>query len=372
MTDTPKVLVACPTYSGMEYCLKEWADAYKAFAYEPRGALQVDNSDANLHYLHLIRAQGIPAVYQERRFKFIWDTLELGWRRIVEYAHDHGYDLICSIEADVICPPETLDVLVDEWLAKGPKAVVAHRYHPRGVDRPPVPEGMVIDERHWNEVKRETWFDTLGCTLFPTELMYETRDEWLAIYEVELYRQAQVQGYERVRLKDRLDIEHLEDPKRWEVRRQKPNSDRLNPAVLSVKRQENDVFGGRRGEDLAPGGELKTATPMPAHKAGRSDQEKEVQRLRLMANQLMAEVHRLRGDSWRERDEAHPCNEVTVHCADKDTARYFELHGFRVEDEGERIAATITAPCVHHGEAGCAEYDDRPAHCVGHGLGAAS
>jgi hypothetical protein len=58
MTVEPKVLVACPTFSGMGYCLKEWADAYKAFTYENRGALMVDNSDTNLHYLHLIRAQG--------------------------------------------------------------------------------------------------------------------------------------------------------------------------------------------------------------------------------------------------------------------------------------------------------------------------
>lgn len=131
----PKVLVAAPTYSGMEYCLKEWADAYKAFTYENRGALFIDNTDANLHYTHLCRAQGIPTIYQEKRFKFLWDTLELAWRRIVEYAHDEGYDLICSLEADIIAPPETLDVLVGEWLEHGPKAVVAHRYHPRGVDR---------------------------------------------------------------------------------------------------------------------------------------------------------------------------------------------------------------------------------------------
>lgn len=297
----PKVLVAAPTYSGMEYCLKEWADAYKAFTYSNRGALFIDNTDANLHYTHLCRAQGIPTIYQERRFNFLWDTLELAWRRIVTYAHDEGYDLIASIEADIICPPETLDVLVAEWLKHGPKAVVAHRYHPRGVDRPPVPEGMVIDGKHYNEVRAETWFDTLGCTLFPVELMYETRDEWMAIYEVELYLKAQAAGYERVRLKDILEIEHLEDPKRWEMRTTQPNGDRLAPAVLAIKPPADDVFHGRREDE--PRGQLKTATALPAHKTGRNDLEKENQRLRLMANQLFGELQRLKGESSRPREE---------------------------------------------------------------------
>ena len=41
----PRVLMACPTWSGCEYALKEWAAAYHAQTYPAKGCLQVDNSD---------------------------------------------------------------------------------------------------------------------------------------------------------------------------------------------------------------------------------------------------------------------------------------------------------------------------------------
>ena len=117
----PSVLVTCPTYEGCAYALDAWVDAYRAFTYENRGALQVDNSADNLYYLHLIRKHGITAIHEPHHFAFLWDTMEFSWRAILEYAHEHGYDLIASIEADIICPPEALSLLVDEWLVAGPR-----------------------------------------------------------------------------------------------------------------------------------------------------------------------------------------------------------------------------------------------------------
>jgi len=239
VTPSPKVLVACPTYAGCAYSLREWSEAYHAFTYKNKGALQVDNSDDNLHYSHLVRAQGIPCIYAPTRFNFLWDTLELSWRRIVEYAHDNDYDLIASIEADIICPPETLDVLVQNYLEKGPKAVVAHRYHPRGVDPSPTMPDTPSNPRQ-EQLRKDFWFDTLGCVLFPTSLLYDSRDMWRAIVEVELYLLASDQGYERVRLKDELNILHYDDPNRGTKSAfpmpLKNVSDRLAPAVMDVKR----------------------------------------------------------------------------------------------------------------------------------------
>lgn len=328
----PKVLVACPTYSGMAYSLKQWADAYKAFTYENRGALMVDNTDENLHYLHLIRAQGIPAIFQERRFRFLWDTLELGWRIIVEYAHDNGYDLICSIEADVICPPETLDVLVGEWQERGPKAVVAHRYHPRGVDNPNVPEGMVINPEKYAKVRKEHWFDTLGCTLFPTDLMYATRNEWMAIYEAELYLQVKHQGYERVRLKDRLDIKHLNNNEDRPEPGEPPklNTDRLHPAEATVI--HGPALHGRRD---APEPRPVQAEVKVCERCGRC------------------------------------CTEITMHTKSLDAKLYWELHGIECRElEDGTIEAVIPARCerltMKDGVAVCSDYEHRPDTCRRH------
>lgn len=273
-TPVPRVLVAAPVYAGCAYSLKEWSDAYHAFTYPNKGALMVDNSGDvsikdNLHYTHIVRAHGIPCVAQLRRYAFMWDTLEISWRTILEYAHDEGYDLILSLEADIIAPPETIDVLVDEWRQHGPKTVVAHRYHPRGIDRPLIPEGTVPDNVKLAEAKKSMWFDTLGCTLFPVELCYKTRNEWAAIFEVQLYQDAAQYGYKRVRLRDRLDIVHLEDPARQIVPAYglpaKPVTDRCHPAELTVKKAEPPTTLERTPEDLPHG------CPVDAEWHGRRD-----------------------------------------------------------------------------------------------------
>lgn len=280
----------------------------------------------NLHFTHICRAQGIPTIYQLRRFAFLWDTLEISWRTIIEYAHDEGYDLICSIEADVICPPETLDVLVGEWQREGRSAVVAHRYHPRGIDRPMIPEGARPDNVKLAEAKRSMWFDTLGCTLFPTKLCYETRNAWTAIFEVQLYHDANRAGYKRVRLKDRLDIIHLEDPQRHIVSAYglpaKPVGDRLHPAEVTVRHAEPNIIE-RGPEDLPNGCPVDAAwhgrrdvPPVPdpaAAQKARDDLkwssiepekslEQKLEEAQLMCNVLFAEVERLKGEDRRETE----------------------------------------------------------------------
>jgi len=202
----PKILQACPTYSGMEYALKAWADAYKAQTWSNKAAFMVDNSDGpttggNLHYLHLIRAQGIPAVWQTVRFPFLWDTLELSWLLIVEHAHEIGAEFIFSVEADVIPPPEAMQVMYDQAMAhaeNGKPAVVSQRYHPRAQDGP------------------NFWWDTLGCTLFPTEPLYEDRQLIHSIYELEVFIDLQRRGFPRYRPgregDDLFIPDHLRDP----------------------------------------------------------------------------------------------------------------------------------------------------------------
>lgn len=212
LTDRPKVLIACPTWTGGEYALKPWADAVKAQVYDgPLSFFRVDNSEGpqtggNLHYLHLIRGQDIPAVWQQVRFPALWDTLELSWRLIVEHAHEVGADFIFSVEHDVIIPPDATAKMVRAAFDHGTykdgrgdliPAVVTQRYHPRGQS------GIF-------------WWDTLGCSLFPVAPLHKDRDLVRAMYETEVFLTTERYGHPRYRPgKDDEDLfipEHLKDP----------------------------------------------------------------------------------------------------------------------------------------------------------------
>jgi hypothetical protein len=168
----------------------------------------VDNSNGpqnpdnqGLHYLHLIRGQDIPAVWQEVRWPALWDTLELSWRLIVEHAHEVGAEFIFSVEHDVIIPPDATEKMVAASLqhaVDGKPAVVTQRYHPRGQ------RGIF-------------WWDTLGCSLFPTEPLWQDRNLVRAMYETEVFLTTERHGHPRYRPgkndEDLFIPEHLKDPK---------------------------------------------------------------------------------------------------------------------------------------------------------------
>lgn len=209
----PKVLMTCPTWEGEGYALKQWADAYHAQTYKNRGALQVDNSNGpvqggNLHYTHLIRGQGIHAIWQHTRFPFMWDTFEIAWTEyILPYAHENGYDFVFCVEADVIIPPDGMEKMVDAAAMyserMGKPAYVTQRYHPRGQDGP------------------NFWWDTLGCSLFPVEPLYEDRYLACALYEIEVFTTLNRHGWARYRPGYRGEPDlfipvHLRDPEdKW-------------------------------------------------------------------------------------------------------------------------------------------------------------
>jgi hypothetical protein len=201
--------MTCPTWSGCEYALKDWAAAYHSQTYENKGALQVDNSDGptqggNLHYTHLIRAKGIPALWQHTRFPFIWDTFEIAWTEyILPYAHDGGYDYILSVEADIILPPDGMEKMVaaaqEHEEKTGKPSYVTQRYHPRGQSGP------------------SFWWDTLGCSLFPVEPLYKDRHLVCSVYELEVFITLLRHGWVRCRPgthgPDLFVPQHLRDPK---------------------------------------------------------------------------------------------------------------------------------------------------------------
>ena len=206
MTDTPRVLIAAPTWSGGEYALQAWADAYFAQTYprELLGAFMVDNSEdipTGLHYAHVIRGKGIPCRWLNKLMPSFWDTFEVCWAGpggIVEYAHEGGYDFVFSVEHDVILAPEATEVMVAksfEYAVDGKPAVVSHEVQPRGQDG--------AADFHW---------DTLACTLLPVAPLWEDRLLVKAMYETEVFITTKRHGYPRHRTKDLFPIDHMRDP----------------------------------------------------------------------------------------------------------------------------------------------------------------
>jgi hypothetical protein len=230
----PLILQAAPTYNGMEYSLKPWADAFKAQTWGNKSAFMVDNSDGpltggNLHYLHLIRAQDIAAEWQTVRFPAMWDTLELSWLRIAEHAHDIGADFVFSCEADVVPPPDAMQLMYDaamEHAVGGKPAVVSQRYHPRGQEGP------------------NFWWDTLGCCLFPTKGLYDVRQFISGIFELHVFLLLGKLGYPRYRPgkaghgPDLFIPDHLIDPN--------DPSGKSTAGTPAVNRYENRVIEGNK------------------------------------------------------------------------------------------------------------------------------
>jgi len=181
-----RILVACPTAQEKAYCLQAWVDAYKALTYPQRMALMVDNTAGTLDLTHAIRKLGIPAIHVEPVGHNLYFWMEQSWDVIIAYALEHGCPWVASLEADVICPPETLEVLRSH--AEGCD-VVGHGYPTRGA---------------WGGHR----ILALGCTLISTEWLLKRQHLWWRGPEQDIWAGARRYEFDGV-----LDTQHLDPPK---------------------------------------------------------------------------------------------------------------------------------------------------------------
>lgn len=118
------VLVACPTTAAYDAYFSQWWAAYNAFTYAQKSAFMVDTTPGTTAYYDTLVSRGVPCVHAEpdpRQDGY----LITGWKEMAKAAGSKTY--VASIEADTICPPETLTTLVE--IADRYGAVwVAHEY----------------------------------------------------------------------------------------------------------------------------------------------------------------------------------------------------------------------------------------------------
>lgn len=195
------VLVACPTYKGLEDLLDQYLTSYNAFSWQNRELLLVDNTKDNGVYTETLRQKGLNVIHIEPTDSF-QDTFALCWQEIARYASERNVRWVFSLEQDVICPPLTLDTLLNvAGYVQTPFVTHTYPYH----------------------FGAKGLYQGLGCTLILRELldkaMTELRENKLLVEEA-IYKLAVRQSH--VSLTGLLDIKHLDGQKGyWQFKEDK-------------------------------------------------------------------------------------------------------------------------------------------------------
>jgi len=189
-----QVLVACPTYLGKSYALDEYIQAYNHFTFPHRGLYMVDNTGTGLRYYEHLKSLNVACDHIPPTNDW-QETFAMCWKRITQYAKENGYKWVASIEQDNICPPMTLDILLN--VAGYCKAVhVAHSYpwHQFQTDK----GGVLIG---------------LGCNLLSVELLEKIfeQEKWITdSFEAESYAYPEFNHLVMVEIDHMIDVRHLD------------------------------------------------------------------------------------------------------------------------------------------------------------------
>jgi hypothetical protein len=188
-----EVLVACPTYIGKAYALEAYIKAYNQFTFAHRGLFMVDNTGTTFRYYEHLKALGVPCDHVPP-LKNWQETFAMCWKRILLHAKENKFKWIASIEQDNICPPLTLDILLN--IAGYTKALhVAHSYPWHKFQSG---KGVLIG---------------LGCNLISVELLDAifAQDKWITdSMESELYAYPEFNHIVMVEIDHLIDVQHLD------------------------------------------------------------------------------------------------------------------------------------------------------------------
>lgn len=110
----PKVLVACPTYKGKDYCIDEWMNLIKNLAYTNYDIFIVDNTaDKGEHAKWMSETYGIEVQHHYHQNcslnELMCECNEIIRKRVI----DEGYDYLMSIESDVFPPRNVIPKLMN-------------------------------------------------------------------------------------------------------------------------------------------------------------------------------------------------------------------------------------------------------------------
>lgn len=143
--EVEKILVACPTFDGKEYCMERFIQSIKSLDYPNYEILLVDTSNTIDFYERW--KDKIPMVHIETP-KYREYKIQQGEEWIRKYFVKGDYARWFNVDSDVIVPPETINILLQygkdfDW--------VSHSY----------PDKVHAEDR----------VSGFGCSLFSRKLM---------------------------------------------------------------------------------------------------------------------------------------------------------------------------------------------------------
>ncbi len=106
------ILIATPTYNGMEYCFQEFLDHLKNIDYEDFDILIMDNSRTKKFFRKIRKIPGIKVIYDETKEEKNMNRLISSRNKIIEYAIKKNYDYLLMMDSDVLVPPDILKKLL--------------------------------------------------------------------------------------------------------------------------------------------------------------------------------------------------------------------------------------------------------------------
>lgn len=112
MDYTKKILVACPTYGGMNYCFNEFIEHVKNINYPNFKVLIVDNSRDKKFFREANKIKGINVLYDDTKEKKNIDRLISSRNKILSYAIEKDFDYLLMLDADVIVPSNIIQKLL--------------------------------------------------------------------------------------------------------------------------------------------------------------------------------------------------------------------------------------------------------------------
>jgi glycosyltransferase involved in cell wall biosynthesis len=114
MKNLPKVLVACPTYSGMSYCLEKFIERIKNLNYPNYDILLIDNSEDDDYFNKISSIDKIAVLKDKTIEKNPRKKIVDSRNKIIDYALQNKYDYILMMDQDVIPPKEIITELLKD------------------------------------------------------------------------------------------------------------------------------------------------------------------------------------------------------------------------------------------------------------------
>lgn len=152
----PKVLVGCPTFSGMSYCLDDFMQRIKSLSYPDYDIIMVDNTSDNTNYFTKLANLGV-IVKHLKSAKSATEKLVESRNMIISYMLEHSYSHLLMMDQDVIPPKDIIERLLTHK-----KDIVSGLYYnyfdtPNGIRKNPVAFQFITPEEFSRMQKINPW-----------------------------------------------------------------------------------------------------------------------------------------------------------------------------------------------------------------------